>query len=215
LEVLEAMSIHYDQNNSQPFTDGKDISVCERIKEERQILGLSQEAFSKAVGVHRRSQGHYETGVSVPDAVYLQNAHKAGVDVVYVLTGERTAYWHQALIHVVDIVLDELDLTRRESEFRELWKRGYESHLARMRGGDDKAGNEADQALLNFLRQSPMLLDTGLLSDIIERIEFVSETRTIELSPQAKASAIARLFIEAKVHGVPPDLQAVRAAIEP
>lgn len=128
---------------------------------------------------------------------------------------ERTDYWHRALIHIVDLVLDELDLTSRDSEFRELWKRGYEAHLARVRGGDHKPGDEADQALLAFLRQSPRVLDDGVLSSAIDHLEFVAETRGLHLDHQAKAAAILKLYRESKARGGVPSLKDILASLEP
>ncbi len=190
-------------------------SIGARLREERLYQGLSQDAFAKKLGVHRRSQGNYESGAREPDAAYLEAAFRSGVDVVYVLTGERTDYWHRALIHIVDLVLDELDLTSRDSEFRELWKRGYEAHLARVRGGDHKPGEEADQALLVFLRQSPRVLDNRVLSSVIEHLEFVAETKGLHLTHEAKAQAILRLYRESKAQGSGPSLKNIMAALEP
>lgn len=190
-------------------------TIGARIREERLHLGLSQDAFAKKLGVHRRSQGNYESGAREPDAAYLEAAFKAGVDVVYVLTGERTDYWHRALIHIVDLMLDEIGLTHRDSEFRELWKRGYEAYLATVRGGDPKPGTEADKAFLAFLRQSPRVMDDQVLSSVIEHIEFVAETRGLHLDHKAKAAAILKLYRESKARGSVPSLKDILASLDP
>lgn len=63
--------------------------IFERLKVEREALGLSQQALAERVGVSLRSQQNYESGSRVPDATYLGALAAAGADVLYVLTGER------------------------------------------------------------------------------------------------------------------------------
>lgn len=70
--------------------------IGERLRAERDRLGLKQEDFAQAVkhqgakGVTRQSQSLYEAGKRVPDAYYLQAVASLGVDVQYVVTGRRT-----------------------------------------------------------------------------------------------------------------------------
>lgn len=66
------------------------MSISERLKEERNRLGLTQAELSLAGGVKPRSQVHYEAGERKPDAVYLAAVAVVGVDVQYVLTGIRS-----------------------------------------------------------------------------------------------------------------------------
>lgn len=65
-------------------------SLGERLRAERERLGLSQEEFGRAGGVNRNSQANYEKGSRNPDAAYLASIAEVGVDVLYVLTGQRT-----------------------------------------------------------------------------------------------------------------------------
>jgi transcriptional regulator with XRE-family HTH domain len=60
-----------------------------RVKEERLRLGYSQTELGELCGVKLRAQQNYEKGVSKPDAAYLMNANNIGVDLNYVLTGQR------------------------------------------------------------------------------------------------------------------------------
>lgn len=62
-----------------------DISIGQRLREERKRLGLSQTEFAKAVGVHLNTQSRYEKGEREPDTAYLDAIRKAGVDVGYVI----------------------------------------------------------------------------------------------------------------------------------
>lgn len=61
-----------------------------RIRQERERLRLSVTAFASAVGVTDRSQRNYESGLRVPDAGYLLQAYKLGVDTEFILTGEES-----------------------------------------------------------------------------------------------------------------------------
>jgi transcriptional regulator with XRE-family HTH domain len=63
--------------------------IGERLKEERERLGLTQEAFAAISGSKRRTLVDWEKGVSSPTAVQLSALSSAGVDVLYVLTGTR------------------------------------------------------------------------------------------------------------------------------
>lgn len=60
-----------------------------RLREERERLGLNQEALAEAGGVKKLAQHKYEKGENSPTVAYLQAVAAAGVDVVYALTGVR------------------------------------------------------------------------------------------------------------------------------
>ncbi|WP_454563038.1 helix-turn-helix domain-containing protein [Pseudomonas sp. AIG] len=66
-----------------------DVGVGERLREERTRLGLNQDAFAQQGGITRNTQGSYEKGERNPDSAYLTAVARAGVDVLYVLTGVR------------------------------------------------------------------------------------------------------------------------------
>jgi len=65
-------------------------TIGERLREERQRLGLSQTALAATASVGKHSQINYESDRNAPDANYLTAAAKQGVDIYYVLTGRRT-----------------------------------------------------------------------------------------------------------------------------
>lgn len=64
-----------------------DIAI--RLKEAREKLGLSQQALAEHCGITARSQRNYESGERLPDAAYLAELLTLGVDLAYVLTGQR------------------------------------------------------------------------------------------------------------------------------
>ena len=61
-----------------------------RLKEERERLGLSQPLFAQAAGAAKRTLADWEKGASSPTAVQLSALAKIGVDMLYVLTGQRS-----------------------------------------------------------------------------------------------------------------------------
>jgi len=64
-------------------------SFGDRLKEERERLGLSQTAFAERAGTTRKTQFNYETNARRPDTDYVALAIEMGVDAAYVLTGNR------------------------------------------------------------------------------------------------------------------------------
>lgn len=62
-----------------------------RLKEERERLGFSQPAFAAIGGASKGAQITWEKGAAMPNAEFLNLAARVGVDVLYVLTGERNA----------------------------------------------------------------------------------------------------------------------------
>lgn len=65
------------------------MTIGERLKEERQLIGLNQTDMAGQCGVSKNTQLAYEKGERSPDANYLSAAASQGVDVLYVITGER------------------------------------------------------------------------------------------------------------------------------
>lgn len=65
------------------------MGVFLRLREERERLGMSQEALATLGGVQKRAQINYEKGERHPDSAYLAAIAAAGADVLYILTGQR------------------------------------------------------------------------------------------------------------------------------
>jgi transcriptional regulator with XRE-family HTH domain len=79
----------------------------ERLKEERRRLQLNQKDFAALGGVTKDTQLNYENGSRRPDSSYLEAIAAQGVDVLYVLTGQR---------NTSALSPDEADLVRRYRE---------------------------------------------------------------------------------------------------
>ncbi|MBD9653557.1 helix-turn-helix transcriptional regulator [Pseudomonas sp. PDM12] len=65
------------------------MTIGVRLKEERSRLGLNQTDMAAAGGVGKTTQINYEKGAGAPDAFYLAAVERLGVDVLYVVTGQR------------------------------------------------------------------------------------------------------------------------------
>ncbi|WP_276681242.1 helix-turn-helix domain-containing protein [Thalassolituus oleivorans] len=67
------------------------MSLGERLKEERARLGFSQPDFAALVDASKRTMIGWEQGRSSPSGEALSIWAGIGVDVMYVLTGQRTS----------------------------------------------------------------------------------------------------------------------------
>jgi len=61
-----------------------------RIKEERLRVGLSQTELADAILTTRRSLVNWETEAAQPPAIAVAAMAKCGMDVLYILTGQRS-----------------------------------------------------------------------------------------------------------------------------
>ncbi|HFF8537491.1 TPA: helix-turn-helix domain-containing protein [Raoultella ornithinolytica] len=61
-----------------------------RLKEERARKGLNQTDFAALAGGSRGAQAAYERDEKIPGGSYLAALAAAGVDILYVLTGQRS-----------------------------------------------------------------------------------------------------------------------------
>jgi len=62
----------------------------ERLRGEREVLGFTQDVMAEKVGVSKRSYCAYEAGETAPSAKLLTALANMGVDIAYLLTGERS-----------------------------------------------------------------------------------------------------------------------------
>ena len=69
---------------------GKDISVCLRLREERKARRLDQQDIADALGVTTKTVGRWEKNIAIPSDK-LAELSAQGIDVMYVVTGARAA----------------------------------------------------------------------------------------------------------------------------
>ncbi|WP_426124642.1 helix-turn-helix domain-containing protein [Pseudomonas sp. PSPC2-3] len=84
------------------------MTISVRLKEERLRLKLSQTDLGAAGGVGKTTQINYEKGAGSPDATYLAAVAEKGVDIFYVVTGQRLSLEDRTLstdeMEMVEIV---------------------------------------------------------------------------------------------------------------
>lgn len=61
-----------------------------RLREERERLGMSQTEFAAVAGASKHSQINWEKGTAFPNSAALGAWAKIGLDVLYVVTGQRS-----------------------------------------------------------------------------------------------------------------------------
>lgn len=79
------------------------LTFGSRLREERKRLGLTQAAFAERAGVAVNSQTNYELDGTNPRVKYFDVIAALGVDVGYVLTGQRPSARGDSLPTVEDI----------------------------------------------------------------------------------------------------------------
>lgn len=84
----------------------------QRLKEVRLGLNLSQSEFAALGGVQKRAQINYEQSERKPDSDYLKAIAAHGVDVRYVVTGERMTPQEVALERRLALVRNATAATR-------------------------------------------------------------------------------------------------------
>lgn len=76
-----------------------------RLREERERLGLTQEAMAAIGGVTKLTAFNYENNRD-PSSAFLANTAKAGVDFQYVMLGIRSQSIEEALTREEHVLLD-------------------------------------------------------------------------------------------------------------
>lgn len=65
------------------------MDIAERLKAERERLGMSQTAFGQVGDAGKTTVIAWERGTAFPNAAFLARVAELGVDVRYVITGSR------------------------------------------------------------------------------------------------------------------------------
>lgn len=66
------------------------LQISERIREERERLGIGQRELVERAGLKIRTYANYELGETTPTADAIIKLGDAGIDVMYLLTGRRS-----------------------------------------------------------------------------------------------------------------------------
>lgn len=65
------------------------MTLGDRLREERERLGMTQPALGQAAGATKQTVFAWETGKSAPGGFQLSALADIGVDVLYVITGQH------------------------------------------------------------------------------------------------------------------------------
>lgn len=65
------------------------MNLQERLKAERERLGFNQTDFAAVVGASKHAQINWEKGAATPNAAALAAWAERGLDVLFVVTGQR------------------------------------------------------------------------------------------------------------------------------
>ncbi len=65
------------------------MTTGERIRSERERLGITQEKLSDICGITRRTQAAYELNESEPKVSYIVKFSELGADMNYIITGNK------------------------------------------------------------------------------------------------------------------------------
>lgn len=90
-----------------------------RLKEERERLGMSQPAFAAVAGAKKHAQINWEKGVAYPNGAAFEAWAKIGVDILYVITGQKNSVGAVKNDNVVVFESDSETYTERPMEPRE------------------------------------------------------------------------------------------------
>jgi transcriptional regulator with XRE-family HTH domain len=104
-----------------------------RLREERERLGLTQAQLAEAAGIQRLAQGQYENEIRSPTVKYLSAIGCKDVDLSYVLFGRPRSTMTE----------DQRSLEKRVFD----WVERYAQNQP-----DGKLGAEARYAMFEFLR---------------------------------------------------------------
>lgn len=196
---------------------GEVKNIGERIKEERERLGMTQEAFAKECGVGRTAQFNYERGARRPASDYLGALDRLGVDSRYVMTGVRDDDgWRYARAYKMMLLSIERVLGLDEAlldPITSMWIEG-ERALAGSTGMVDM--EPYNLALLDWLKSGKLLdvcFDQKLLTATIAMFEDAAAQSHSHITPAKKSSAILMLYRSFKAGGV-VDTQLVDAAVK-
>lgn len=93
------------------------MNLGDRLREERERLGYTQPAFADVAGAKKHAQINWEKGAAFPNAAALEAWSKVGLDVLYVVTGQRAggvAATAPALSRRAQALVDNYEATDEE-----------------------------------------------------------------------------------------------------
>lgn len=190
--------------------------IGSRIREERERLGLSQEAFGALAGVKKLAQFNYEKGKRSPTGDYFEQLrqHK-GIDVNYIVTGMRTGpEWDDALAHRYVLVSMASAIGIQMTDLAHVCDLAL-LHEKQSRLGEEVNPGEVSEMVYKLVASSTGStdIDSGLLSSILKDLEASLEKARSSLPPEKKARAVVMLYRAFKASGK-VDMKMIEDAVQ-
>lgn len=181
------------------------MGICERLRSERERLGLSQMDCGERCGVGKQAQLRYEKGERHPDSLYMAAFAGIGADVLYVLTGQRSVPLESRLSEAQRLLLKHHAMSLLDGRHT-LEKTALTSAInAAVRGAQDIAGLLLDEKALNerHAREKAAEARRGALGHAAQdRIAPVVDPADFEAdTPAAKPGAATPSVRSVKVGG--------------
>jgi len=200
-------------------------TIGERLREERERLGMSQAAFGVLGGVLKLAQLNYEKGARLPAYQYFDKLReRPEVDVGYILTGEREGDLHHyraAEARVNTLIAMELGLEPGAfGEAVEIAVHQLRTQAAGVSPPDEMhLVDKLDSSLLQVenavdaaVNRSPNVFDYGILEELFTYLDAALADHSPAIPPEKKAQVFAMLYRTSKAGGR-VDPQVVQDAI--
>lgn len=186
--------------------DAPDLKDCqlamnsefgERLRLERERLGLSQGEFASKAGVHRNTQVRYETGKREADSGYLSRIQELGVDYGFLLFGQRTTatnVFRLAATRLLPGIMARANLSGRA--LIDILDIASMDEAAIWGPGEFQKLPSEFSSLLNAFFE-----DGELLADIFEEVRRASFSNGLEVSHPKLVRLVAMLYRSFKAGG--------------
>jgi len=90
------------------------MTIGERLREERERMGMSQPKFAALAGTTKQTLFSWESGRTAPDGFQFAALDAAGADVRYIITGDRDGPAPEVLSADERLLLDRYRTSRKE-----------------------------------------------------------------------------------------------------
>lgn len=140
---------------SQPI-DTYSLQVAQRIRVERERLGLTQATFAEMAGIGRATQIFYENNDRNPDTAYFEKLSEHGIDIIYLLSGHRTlsTYNDADWLHFKSEVLWEVFSASLAIGHPKMNPQSMEASLAAFKAFCSVYSERKDEGALQEIRES-------------------------------------------------------------
>lgn len=170
------------------------MSIGSRLREERERLGVSQAELAERTGISRVTLGRYETDKREPGTGFLEAIGRLGLRAEYILTGtvlEGDALQLRALWDVVAKIATALEIPHEVFVLAAEKAAEEAAAWAHLQATEDLSSRIISDALSASAYTLPQ---ADHLASLLERVEFVLQSRPAKISPIQKAKAILDIY---------------------